>query len=61
MRQQRRQVCGFYLLTWVLLIAFVEKLVPEIMFNVQMKRENELTTVWQLLFRKSNYFLFSGK
>jgi hypothetical protein len=55
------RVLFFDLLTVVFLIAFVEKLVPELLFNVLMKRDYELIRLWQLLFRKSNYFLGCGK
>jgi hypothetical protein len=54
-------VLFFDLLTGVFLIAFVEKLVPELLFNMLMKRDHELILLRQLLFRKSNYFLFGGK
>ena len=44
------RVLFFDLLSGVFLIAFVEKLVPDIVFNVLKKRECELLRLWQLLF-----------
>jgi hypothetical protein len=54
-------VLFFYLLTRVLLIAFVEKLVPDLALIVQKEEGFNSLIEWQLLFRKSNYFLFCGK
>jgi len=54
-------VLFFDLLTGVFMIAFVEKLVPELLFNVLMKRDHELIRLRQLFFPKSNYCLFCGK